>query len=278
MSGFPPFAARPLDPVDLPEAREVAAAAGAHGVYVRNALDAPADRGGDEILGLYGAERLVGLLFFGARGNLIVIELVPLHAGAVARAIADASALWRVVLGPEPVVRALAERESVAPLVERAQVYYGVESGGVPTERCRADVRPAERRDVRALIAAALDLNRTDLNVHAWRVNRSWLRASIKRRIRQGRTLVIGEPGEPVAKVDVGSRGGAGAVFEGVYTHPSARGCGLATGIVATAACEFLGETPLVCLHVAEQNSTARRCYERAGMTRRGTCQILLRG
>jgi hypothetical protein len=38
VTSFPPFHARPLDAASLPEARELATAAGAHGVNVVNAL------------------------------------------------------------------------------------------------------------------------------------------------------------------------------------------------------------------------------------------------
>lgn len=269
--------ARPLGDGDLPTALRLAERAGTHGIYVRNSL-ATGD-GDGELLGFFrdgGAP--FGLAWFGSRGNLIVLFDGPFDARAAAHALRARRTDWRICLGPDELVAELAASEPVAPIVDRSQVYYAVEPGGVRVARVRDDVRLAVRPDVRALVAAALDLNESDLHVPAWRVHRGWLKDSVRRRIREGSSWVIGPPGKPVCKLDLGSQGPAGVVLEGVHTVPDARGQGLATGLVATVAARLLVDVPVVCLHVAADNEPARRAYEAAGMELRGSCRILLRG
>ncbi|MBK8976711.1 MAG: GNAT family N-acetyltransferase [Planctomycetes bacterium] len=267
-----------------PDRRRVLAlarAAGLHGVYLRNALDAGGD---DDLLGaesLAGSGALGAVAWQGRRGNLVVIA-GPGFGGDdaldFARAIVARWSAWRIALGPADVVAELARCGDRPTLVHRTQVYYGFDATQVCREHLRDDVRAAQRQDVRALVHAALELNQSDLNVAAWRVHRGWLRDSVRRRIREHRTFVIGPPGEPLCKLDVGSRGSAGAVIEGVYTLPEARGQGLATGLVATVGAWFGAEHPIVSLHCAEDNAPARRAYEAAGMRLAGDCALLLRG
>ena len=276
MSSNPPFAARPLSPSEHRRASELAGQGGVHGVYVGNFLSS--DRAGrdGELLAFWGADDLLGLAFFGSRGNLILLEGAALDGVGVAAAIRDSGFGWRIVLGSAAAVGALADQELRAPLVHRTQVYYGVSPGDVPAVMVRDDVRPAERRDQSALLQAALDLNAIDLLVDPRRVHKPWLRDSIRRRVRAGQTRVVGPAGRPMCKLDVGSEGRFGVVLEGVYTFPEARRQQLASGLVATVARQA-SSSPLVCLHVAEDNAPARRAYERAGMKPIGTCSLLLK-
>ncbi len=275
MPDAPPFHARLLDPMDRDAAAALAVAAGSHGVYVANHL-AEIDGDGD-VLALYGADEILGVCYFGRRGNLVVVERVPLSPRSVAAAIASSWYGWRIVLGPADVVATLAARESKPPIVHRTQLYYRMR----PTEHTKAlvrdDVRPASPRDHDALIRAALDLNEADLHIDPRRVHRTWLAETVDRRIETGSTWVLGEPGRPVAKLDLGSVGPAGLVVEGVYTRPQARGRGYAASLVATTAARHDGLVPTVCLHVAESNVPARRAYERAGMQQDGECALMLR-
>jgi len=253
--------------------------AGGSGVYVANWLAAPHGADEDaEVLALCGAERLLGTCYFGARGNLVVLEREPLDAGKVADAIFKSQWGWRIALGRSEVVRALATREVTRPLVEREQVWYGVAAEGATRELVRSDVRSACEADLSALIDAALQLNQSDLAVEPRRVNKSWLESMLRRRIRDKSTKVIGPPGHVVSKLDLGSRGPHGLVLEGVFTAPESRGSGLAAGLVATVIANEGATLPIVCLHVAASNSTARRVYERAGMRELAHCGLLLRG
>lgn len=263
--------------MDLAEAQGFANSCGVHGAYVVNSLSEDPAGDLDTSLALHCAEGIGGLLFFGHRGNLIVLGAADLDPERVAQSIHETGESWRIVLGPVPVAAALRARESRQPLVDRCQVYYEVRDAAGVGDPGGVECRRASRADEKALMQAALELNRLDLNVDAWRVNKSWLRDSVRRRIRAGRTLVIGEQGKLLCKLDVGSAGPGGVVIEGVYTAEAARGQGLARGLVAAAAREFLREYERVCLHVDAGNPAARRAYEAAGMVEVDRCQLLLR-
>lgn len=272
MSRFPPFRARPFVDAELADALELAAGAGAHGIYVQNAL-AAAD---GEAVALWGREQLLGFLWFGPRGNLIVVERQPLDGDLVADAVQQSALPWRIALGSAAVLAALVRRSTGAPLVHRDQVYYGCAPAAAAHALAADDVRRAQRADRERLMAATLELNRVDLNVDPQRVDRRWLRDMVDSRIADGSTLARGPVGDPFCKLDLGSRGAAGVVLEGVFTFAPWRGRGLATGLVA--ATTAAAQSPFVCLHVAADNAPARAAYERAGLREVGRCQLLLLG
>jgi ribosomal protein S18 acetylase RimI-like enzyme len=228
-------------------------------------------------MAVYGSDAMLGLLYFGQRGNLIIVGCESVDPRLLARAINDSLQVWRIAMGPAAAIASLGALETKPALVDREQLYYAIKAGEPARECLHSGVRPAGRKDLRKLFDAALDLNSSDLNVADWRVNKSWLRESIKRRVRAGNTLVIGEPGEVECKVDIGSIGLAGVMLEGVYTRPQARGRGLATALVATAAEDLLADNPLVALHVDSDNLPARKAYEAAGMSVAGSCRLFLR-
>ena len=266
-------------PWDREEALELAGAVGVPGIYFANWLaNAATDDDDSEVLVLAAKERLAGVCFFGARGNLVVLEREHLAAEAVADAVVKSGWGWRIALARQAVVRALAAREATPPLVEREQIWYGVVPACVDPARVRSDVRSATKADLSALIDCALQLNHSDLHVEPWRVNKIWLSGMLLRRIHEDTTRIVDSRGQVASKLDLGSKGPHGLVLEGVFTVAAARGRGLATGLVATVACEAGDGVPMVCLHVATTNAAARKAYERAGMREVARCGILLRG
>jgi ribosomal protein S18 acetylase RimI-like enzyme len=283
---YPPFTARTLKPADVPAALEFTATAGIHGVYVSNVLHSHPRLGFKvQILGFDGGERLLGLAYFGPRGNLLVLQGEPsaLNPRAAAGAILEARFSWRIVLAPHELVGELVGLGRLATLVDREQIYYSVSRGDLivppaPATVDAAAVRVAEKKDLDALMYAALHLNQSDLHVDPWCVDRDWLKRNTKTRIRKQTTFVIGSPGKPIAKLDLGSVGPSGVVIEGVYTWPDQRGRGFAASLVAAVAQEKLVDHPRVCLHVAASNAAARRAYEKCGMAEAGACQLMLRG
>lgn len=272
MTLFPPFQARPLEASVRAQARALAESAGVHGIYVANAL---AVEQGEAVL-CWGADDLLGCLWFGPRGNLVIIEREPLRPEAVADAVQSSRWPWRIVLGPGPTVDALATRLTGRPLVHRDQVYHGCVPAAARRPSESFEVRQAQAADRRLLMTATLELNHTDLGVEPRRVDRRWLREMVDSRIREGSVLVHGDLGAVQTKVDLGSRGHAGLILEGVFTFPDVRGMGLATALVGRVAAS--AEEPFVCLHVAANNAPARAAYDRAGLTEVGGCRLLLSG
>jgi len=275
VSSFSAFSARPLDRLDYPAAIDLATRAGVQGVYVANVLTSAKVDG--QLLALHGPSELLGLAYFGARGNLLVLERQPLDPAAVARCLLAAVWQWRIALGPPAVIAELVALGGFRPIVDRRQVYYAVTAEGLPADSSTEGVRLAARKDLKPLMEASLNLNESDLNVEPWRVDRDWLRRNTRTRIKDGLTYVLGPVGHPCCKLDIGSSGPAGVVIEGVYTWPDQRGMGHASRLVAGLAAKMFPAYPLVCLHVAEQNAAARRAYARGGMQELASCQLILR-
>lgn len=269
---YPPFRCRPYEPAQAAAARALALAAGVHGIYVANALAA----GLGETVLCWGADALLGCLWFGPRGNLVILCREPLDPDAVAGAVHQGRWPWRIALGPGPVIDALSTRLSGVPLVHRDQVYHGCAPAQARPPATPLASRRALRGDRDRLMQATLELNRADLNVDPRRVDRRWLRDMVDARIADGSTLVVGPVGQLESKLDLGSRGAAGLVLEGVFTFPGSRGRGLATALVGTVAAR--ATEPFVCLHVAADNRPARAAYDRAGLTEQGRCRLLLSG
>lgn len=278
MNIAPPFACRLLEPLDYDAARALADDVGVHGAYVRNALDPSAEESDDQVYALHGSDELLGLVYFGARGNLIVVEREPVSPERLAAFIRETPWEWRIVLARFEVVAELRRADPRVPLVCREQVYYEARPGEIDAANLDPSVRFASKKDARLLMQAALDLNESDLNVARWRVNRAWLRQTVKRRIAQQRTLVLGPEGRFDCKLDIGSQGESAAIIEGVHTPPESRGRGFATRLVATAIDRLHESVPVVSLHVAADNVPARRAYERAGMREVDTSWLMLRG
>ncbi len=265
----PPFGARALDPHDRAEAIALTVAAGCHGVYVRNALH----DGTGETLGFYGTDALLGLCWFGPRGNLILVEREPLDGRAVAAAVRDSRWPWRIALGPAAAVDALRASSRGRPLVHRDQLYFAGTEADAARDLVRGTVRAPGRDEAAFLEDAALQLNESDLCIDPRRVDRAWLRETVLARIAEGSTRVLGPVGGIVCKLDFGSDGPGGLVLEGVFTPPLERGRGHATALVASVLAAAPGP---VCLHVAAQNTAARAAYVRAGLRPAGACRLLL--
>lgn len=269
MPGFR-LATTPLDP-DAPAVAACVAAAGAHGVYVANALAV-----GESLGFSFGAKSAPGLCWCGPRGNLVVIAPETVDGHAVAEAVLAANWSWRIAMGPAPVIDALRGRLRQKPVVHRDQVYYRGDASTAARPAGAAEVRAAVPADRDRLVQATLALNHSDLQLDPARVDRRWLYDTIDERIRDGTTRVLGPAGSLDAKLDLGSQGPAGVVVEGVFTFPHARGRGLATALVASALVAAAGAP--VFLHVGHFNQPARTAYERAGMAAVGRCRLLLRG
>jgi GNAT superfamily N-acetyltransferase len=268
-----PFTTRPLRACD-PVAEVMAIEAGPHGVYVRNAL---AQGEGEGVLCL--RDDVVRVVcWFGPRGNLVVIApevLTPAEANAVVDAITVERRPWRIAMGPTAVVDELRARVAGKPLLLRDQSYYAGTAADADAALAATGVRAAERSDRDRLVQATLLLNQSDLNIDPAQVDRRWLRDTIDERTAEGTTRVLGPIGSPACKLDFGSDGPGGRVFEGVFTFPEHRGKGLATGLVAACLLQAPGN---VCLHVGRHNTPARAAYERAGLQEVGSCRLLLLG
>ncbi len=106
--------------MDHPAALDLATQAGVQGVYIANVLSSPGLEG--KLLGLFGTDDLLGLVYCGARGNLLVLERLSLDPGLVAQAILAEYWRWRIVLGPAAVLGELVRLGRLRAIVHRTQI------------------------------------------------------------------------------------------------------------------------------------------------------------
>ena len=126
-------------------------------------------------------------------------------------------------------------------------------------------VRLANEGDMRWLTRANLELNDEDLGIQPATVHRRLLRQRIQDRIDTRQSWVLEVGGKTVSKLELGSRGPAGTLVEGVFTSRNARGRGYAKLLVAHVCAHGLPETECIGLHCDRDNTPAVRAYERVG-------------
>ncbi len=272
---------RPLGLADLSAIRDLLGDAAGPATYVGNDLgDAAICRQlARRALGVFQGGTLAAMCWHGGRANLMVIERPgsAIEPAGLAAALGTQGDPWRIALGPLPLLAGLASGAWGTTRILRTQIFCAAERTAQVTAAART-MRLAERADLPWLVEAAIELNRTDLGLAPDEVAERWVREAARARLRAGATFVVGARGAPLAKLDLGSRGVAGAVIEGVFTAPRARGQGLAAGLVAAVCAEELrAGVRRVVLHVDRDNGPARACYARAGM--REVCEsgLLLR-
>lgn len=272
---------RPLEASDLGAVRALLASVRGPAIYVGNDLaqEAGRKRLARQALGVFGRRGLSAVCWFGGRSNLLV-TVAPgavVDADLLAETLQAHGEYWRIALGPPAVLAALAAVAPTRTRILRTQIFCEVEHEHEVASVARS-MRGAVRADLAWLVMAAAELNRTDLGLRPDDVSDRWLRDAARARLHAGSTFVVGPPGAPLAKLDLGSVGPAGVVIEGVFTDPRARGQGVGAGLVA-AVCqrELRGGARYVTLHVDRDNAAARACYARAGMREVSESGLLLR-
>jgi GNAT superfamily N-acetyltransferase len=168
--------------------------------------------------------------------------------------------------------RARIRREQVGYAVPRAA--FCPPGPSVPN----IDLRPAEPRDLDALVEAsaamALEESRDDPRSR----NPTLFRARIADRIGKQRDFVLFEGPKLVFKVNVAAVSPFGGHIEGVYTAPSHRRRGLGKAGIAWVTAWILERGAVATLLVNRDNAEARRLYEDLGFAfTHESCTILAR-
>jgi ribosomal protein S18 acetylase RimI-like enzyme len=156
--------------------------------------------------------------------------------------------------------------------VERPdQRLYVLRAGELDPVARSAEVRQADVGEVERLMEADRTMVREELGYDPFASDLESFREGWKRRAREGRSWVIGEPGEPLRfKVDQSASAAPVVQLAGIFTHPSWRRRGLARGGVAEVCRALLRTTPLVTLYVHSHNQPAIALYEGLGFREAG--------
>ncbi|WP_370326902.1 GNAT family N-acetyltransferase [Euzebya sp.] len=245
--------------------------------YLLDALD----RGEVDRFVVFGDDRPRAVVHLGLTGTV-----VPAGDPAAAEALAPSidRARWRILIGDEPLARALVEASSRSwwrrrPST-RVQRLMTTDAAGVAPGAPIEGFRRASRADLDLLEDFACRLHVEDrMGPPLVGGARQGVRHRMAESVDRGMTWVVQRHGRPVAKVDLSLHSlRRGAQIAGVYVQRDVRGRGIATGMIATLARELLdGGLPVVSLHVRDDNVAAIAAYRRAGFTERGNWILALR-
>lgn len=210
----------------------------------------------------------------GPRGRLVVPAGAEEGAAALAVPVSRVTPVGRII-GPRGPADALAASLGGAPFrVAYAQRQYLCQA---PSEGARLPLRQARAGELSQMVAMAAAMEAEDLGVDPRLQDEAGHRDQVERALQGGRVIVGEQGGQIVFKVDVGLVSRHGALVGGTWVPPAHRGRGLATAGMRALASLLLQATPLVALHVNEENRAAVRCYEAAGFQRSAAYRLLSR-
>lgn len=164
--------------------------------------------------------------------------------------------------------------------IDRFMGLYGRQARDIRIERggqllFRLTVRPeapevalrrSEPEDLGALLRADRSMVLEELGFDPFEsVGRAY-RDGWLRRIREGRSWVVGDRGGPITfKVDQSATSDDVVQLAGIYTVPEARRAGLAFAGVASVCAQLMETRPMVTLYVDRNNTAAVRLYQKLG-------------
>ncbi|HUG83864.1 MAG TPA: GNAT family N-acetyltransferase [Euzebya sp.] len=245
--------------------------------YLLDALD----RGEHSRFVVVSPDRPIAVAHLGLTGTVVPAgdpQAVRLLAPAVDRA------RWRILIGDEPIARALLEEAGGSswwrrrPTLRIQRFMTRENDGGWPAPI--AGFRRASRPDLDHLEEFACRLHVEDrMGPPLVGPARQGVRHRMAESVDRGMTWVVQRDGRPVAKVDLSLHSMTrGAQIAGVYVDRSHRGQGIATGMILTLSAHLLElGMPVVSLHVRDDNVAAITAYGRAGFIERGRWVLALR-
>lgn len=270
-------------------------------VFVASRIEEGALNARGQVLGWVAGGRLQAMVLCGA--NVVPVGLDERSAAALADHVGSRRALSSSLFGEVAAVRLLWEqlRPLWGPARDERWEQWSMVTSTRPAELgVRADprVRPARLEELDLVHPAGAAMFTEEIGYPPYQGSPARYRAGFEQLISQGRTFVVVEDGRVVFKADVGSVAFGVAQVQGVWTHPSQRGRGLATGAMAGVVDQLLtdglpamwrpGRVPpgpvgsprerigTVHLYVNDYNHAARSVYERVGMRRVGTFATII--
>jgi GNAT superfamily N-acetyltransferase len=165
--------------------------------------------------------------------------------------------------------------------LSNAPVTLGARSRSFHCEAVRRcghlQVRPAKMKDLDWLRSASIAMMQEDLGLNPRAADPQAHEARLRGNILTGRSWIGVHAGERVFRLEVGTRCKYGVLVGGTWVPPHARGQGFATRGMAAVCTRLLERSPLVTLHVREDNLAAVACYGRVGFKAGAPLRLLLR-
>lgn len=235
--------------------------------YLRSELRLGVDRA--EWWGVRDGGRLRAVLLAGA----LAVPCIPDASDAARLAdTACAATRPRMLVGPRASVAAL--RDALLPVqqpreVREPQPLLALDS----TERLPltpVPVRQSTRADVDALAFAAAAMHREEMGDEPVPVDPGAWRARMISLVDLGWSWAWIERDHVVFKAELSAWTPEAVQIQGVYTHPSRRGRGVASAALGAVCRMLLRSVPVCSLYVNANNGTALRLYDRLGFRRTG--------
>lgn len=265
---------RSLTADELREAFNAEVFADPQNLFVRNQIILELKRlAGDATVGITGdwhgsfdAHGMRCVALFARVGVLAVAGGDQEDALALCPTVLSTGAGFRLLIGERDFALDLLDRISTHASItmNRSQPFLVFER---PTEPKPRDprLRLAHEGDIRWLTQANLQLNEEDLDIAPATVHRRLLRQRIVERIAAKQSWVLEADGRPVCKLELGSRGPAGILLEGVFTRRDARGKGYAKQLVEQVCTHEIAADTVVGLHCNRDNAPAVAAYQAVG-------------
>ena len=227
--------------------------------------------------GHFDANGLDGVAFFGHRKGVVLAGNGEEFVRSTTELALGSESDWILLVAPrEPSDRFLSHyRWRGRPThLNRIQDFYVAQEADPDVGRVA--LRRAEQADLDDVVEMSEHMLMEDFHLPPGSLSREAMREAMLQKIEDGRTWILEERGETVFKLDVSAQYSGGAQIEGVYTRPHRRGRGFARRGVATLTEELLRSSAFVTLHVDQENSPAKRAYEKAGFRRYSEFRLVL--
>ncbi len=210
----------------------------------------------------------------GPLGGTTVAARTPEACGLLGPAVAESGYRPRHIVGREEVTDAfwLSYQPHAPDLVwTRREPVYVLERGELvlPTKPARLRIERARERDVDEVVSNSAEQHIEDLGDDRRAMDPTGFFDRHRKDVLDGRWWVIRDAGRISFQVHVGAENAATVQLGGVMTPPSLRNQGHAMRGMAAICKQLLKRKPAVSLFCDEDNTAARRVYERAGFRHR---------
>jgi RimJ/RimL family protein N-acetyltransferase len=265
---------RPLTLADTADARRLLRARPLRNVFLDYVVSAGALGRVPGFFGYEARRRLLGILLVGPLGGTALEVQDPDAHGPLAIAAASGALRPRHIVGSEDVTEPFwreyvrhgadlrwSRREPVFAM--RLEDLMRSSDGTRPVR-----VEPAREAEADEVIANSAQQHREDLGDDRHAADTAGFRDRHLKDLRDGRWWVSRQRGQIVFQVHVGAASATAVQLGGVFVPSWARGRGHATRGMRAIAARMLERHDLVTLYCDEDNTAARRVYERLGFRR----------
>jgi uncharacterized protein len=216
-------------------------------------------------LGIVDGASFKAVLFVGGEGSLLIPSGNPNACYEIARHLAEQGMHLRSAVGEKAAVDAAVRAfGAIHIVIDRSQRLCSVSADDMGPF-VAPQLRPAEDRDVDALVPLAAAAVQESLGVDALAAEGELFRSRIAARVKAGRTWLMTDGERVIFKVDMGARSRYGAELENPYLVPEMRKKGLGTLALGQVCRQQLSAIPRLTLRYDEKDPVLSRVCRKVG-------------